>query len=57
MLRDELFAEWERLGVRGRVYVAAEGINAQCSVGRAAAPTVTALAHAAAALHQRVQRL
>lgn len=31
-LRDELYAEWEALGVLGRVYLAPEGINAQVSV-------------------------
>ena len=31
-LRDRLYAEFERLGVLGRVYVATEGINAQASV-------------------------
>lgn len=31
-LRNELFAEWQGLGVLGRVYVATEGINAQVSV-------------------------
>lgn len=31
-LRDRLFAEWEKLGVMGRVVVAKEGINAQISV-------------------------
>ena len=30
--RDELFAQLEKLGVLGRIYVAAEGINAQISV-------------------------
>jgi UPF0176 protein len=30
--RDELFANFERLGVLGRIYVAYEGINAQLSV-------------------------
>lgn len=30
--RDELFAAWYELGVMGRIYVAAEGINAQISV-------------------------
>ncbi len=31
-LRNELFAEWQALGVLGRIYVATEGINAQMSV-------------------------
>lgn len=31
-LRDELYLEWEALGVLGRVYVSQEGINAQISV-------------------------
>lgn len=31
-LRDELYAEWSQLGVLGRVYLAAEGVNAQISV-------------------------
>jgi len=31
-LRDELFAEWQKLGILGRIYVAKEGINAQMSV-------------------------
>ena len=31
-LRDALYAEWEALGVLGRVYIAPEGINAQVSV-------------------------
>ncbi len=31
-LRDELFAEWDALGVLGRIYVAREGINAQLCV-------------------------
>lgn len=30
--RDELYFEWEKLGVLGRIYVAKEGINAQLSV-------------------------
>ena len=32
ILRDELYAEWEELGVLGRIYIAREGINAQLSV-------------------------
>lgn len=32
LLRDELYAEWSKLGVLGRIYVAKEGINAQMSV-------------------------
>lgn len=31
-LRNELFAEWQKLGCLGRIYVAEEGINAQMSV-------------------------
>ncbi len=31
-LRDQLYAEWNRLGVLGRIYLAKEGINAQFSV-------------------------
>jgi UPF0176 protein len=31
-LRNELYTEWETLGVLGRIYLAAEGINAQLSV-------------------------
>jgi UPF0176 protein len=31
-LRNELYAEWEALGVLGRIYLAHEGINAQLSV-------------------------
>ena len=31
-LRDHLFSTWEPLGVRGRIYVSGEGINAQLSV-------------------------
>ncbi len=31
-LRNELYQEWEGLGVLGRIYLAAEGINAQVSV-------------------------
>lgn len=31
-LRNELFAEWQALGVFGRIYIANEGINAQMSV-------------------------
>jgi len=31
-LRNELYAEWEVLGVLGRIYLAQEGINAQLSV-------------------------
>lgn len=30
--RDQLFLDWEKLGVKGRVYVAQEGINAQISL-------------------------
>ena len=31
-LRNELYAEWESLGVLGRIYLAQEGINAQLSL-------------------------
>lgn len=31
-LRNELYVEWQALGVLGRIYVATEGINAQMSV-------------------------
>ncbi len=31
-LRDELFIEWSKLGVLGRIYLSREGINAQLSV-------------------------
>jgi UPF0176 protein len=31
-LRNTLYAEWEALGVLGRIYIAQEGINAQVSV-------------------------
>ena len=31
-LRDQLYEEWENLGVLGRVYLAKEGINAQVSI-------------------------
>lgn len=31
-LRNELYAEWQGLGILGRVYLATEGINAQISV-------------------------
>lgn len=31
-LRNDLFAEWQKLGCLGRIYVAKEGINAQMSV-------------------------
>lgn len=31
-LRNELYAEWQKLGILGRVYLATEGINAQISV-------------------------
>lgn len=31
-LRDELFREWNRMGVLGRIYLAKEGVNAQLSV-------------------------
>ncbi|MEM6804066.1 MAG: rhodanese-related sulfurtransferase, partial [Bacteroidota bacterium] len=32
VFRDELFSAWDKLGVKGRVYVAQEGINAQISL-------------------------
>jgi len=32
ILRDTLFAAWEELDVLGRIYLAREGINAQCSI-------------------------
>ena len=32
VLRDELYVEWDALGVLGRTYLASEGINAQISV-------------------------
>ena len=31
-LRDELYSQWNKLGVLGRIYLAHEGINAQLSV-------------------------
>ena len=31
-LRDQLYEEWNKLGVLGRVYLAYEGINAQVSI-------------------------
>ncbi|MBP9718407.1 rhodanese-related sulfurtransferase [Candidatus Gracilibacteria bacterium] len=31
-LRDELFKKWSALGVKGRIYIANEGINAQLSL-------------------------
>ena len=31
-LRHELYAEWEALGVLGRIYISQEGINAQVSL-------------------------
>ena len=31
-LRNELYAEWDALGVLGRIYLASEGVNAQLSV-------------------------
>jgi UPF0176 protein len=30
--RDELFCEWQKLGILGRIYLAEEGINAQLNV-------------------------
>lgn len=47
ILRDELYREWSGLGVRGRIYLAREGINAQLSV------RVSELAHFRAALEGR----
>lgn len=32
LLRNELYREWESLGVLGRIYIAREGINAQLSL-------------------------
>ncbi|HEV7231855.1 MAG TPA: rhodanese-related sulfurtransferase [Bacteroidia bacterium] len=32
LLRDQLFRQWQALGVFGRIYIAREGINAQMSV-------------------------
>ena len=34
-LRDEIFAQWQKLNILGRIYVAHEGINAQMSVPEA----------------------
>ena len=31
-LRDELYLRWTELGVRGRIYLATEGVNAQASI-------------------------
>ena len=31
-LRDDLFQQWQNLGVMGRIYLADEGINAQLSL-------------------------
>jgi len=31
-LRDELYLEWDQLGVLGRIYISTEGVNAQVSV-------------------------
>ncbi|MFM7216406.1 MAG: rhodanese-related sulfurtransferase [Bacteroidota bacterium] len=33
-LRDRMFADWERLGILGRIYLAQEGVNAQISIPR-----------------------
>ncbi len=33
-LRDDLYEEWNKMGVFGRVYIADEGINAQVSIPR-----------------------
>src|SRR5687768_11576097 len=32
IMRDDLFREWNSLGILGRVYVAKEGINAQINI-------------------------
>ena len=32
IMRDELFREWNELGILGRVYIAKEGINAQINI-------------------------
>ena len=37
-LRHALYAEWEQLGVLGRVYIAGEGVNAQVSLPTANLP-------------------
>ena len=31
-LRDKLFADWEQLGILGRIYLSTEGVNAQISI-------------------------
>ena len=31
-LRDDLFLEWKKMGILGRIYIAYEGINAQISI-------------------------
>ena len=31
-LRDKLFADWEQFGILGRIYLSAEGVNAQISI-------------------------
>ena len=31
-LRDKLFLEWSSINILGRIYIAAEGINAQISI-------------------------
>ena len=33
-LRDELYVDWNNLGILGRIYLAHEGVNAQLSVRR-----------------------
>jgi UPF0176 protein len=45
-LRDQLFREWNKLGVFGRVYLAEEGINAQISVPKHHADEFRAVVHA-----------
>ena len=32
ILRDDLYSDWDKIGVLGRIYLAKEGINAQLSV-------------------------
>lgn len=45
-LRNELYAEWQALGVLGRVYLAEEGINAQVSVPEQSLADFTRLLYA-----------
>lgn len=47
-LRDQLFREWSKLGVFGRVYLAEEGINAQISVPKHHAEEFRVAVHARA---------